>query len=71
MSFRFGSVISGAIQSKLFAKRENKGGARGSSANKRQLRGSFSFMGGMQVKQHMMFLNPDPMCWLYCELSSS
>ncbi|XP_027154133.1 protoporphyrinogen oxidase, mitochondrial isoform X3 [Coffea eugenioides] len=46
---RFGSVIYGAIQSKLSAKRENKGGTRSSPANKRRQRGSFSFLGGMQT----------------------
>ncbi|CDP16674.1 unnamed protein product [Coffea canephora] len=46
---RFGSVIYGAIQSKLSAKRENKGGTRSSPANKRRQRESFSFLGGMQT----------------------
>ncbi|KAL3526306.1 hypothetical protein ACH5RR_010962 [Cinchona calisaya] len=45
---RFGSVISGAIQSKLSTKRESKGGRAG-SANKKPQRGSFSFLGGMQT----------------------
>ncbi|KAL0344113.1 UNVERIFIED_CONTAM: Protoporphyrinogen oxidase, mitochondrial [Sesamum angustifolium] len=42
---RFGSIISGAIQSKLSAK---KGTTGKSSAKKKQNHGSFSFLGGMQ-----------------------
>ncbi|KAL0377313.1 UNVERIFIED_CONTAM: Protoporphyrinogen oxidase, mitochondrial [Sesamum radiatum] len=42
---RFGSIISGAIQSKLSAK---KGTTGDSSAKKKQNHGSFSFLGGMQ-----------------------
>ncbi|XP_051121045.1 protoporphyrinogen oxidase, mitochondrial isoform X2 [Andrographis paniculata] len=45
---RFGSVITGAIQSKLSSKKENKGGM-GSSSQKKRSRGSFSFLGGMQT----------------------
>lgn len=46
--FRFGSVIVGAIKSKS-ARREKRGETKGSSAAKRRQRGSFSFLGGMQV----------------------
>ncbi|CAK9145481.1 unnamed protein product [Ilex paraguariensis] len=45
---RFGSIISGAFQSKLTAKREKSGGKK-DSTNKKQQRGSFSFLGGMQT----------------------
>nr|GMC46283.1 protoporphyrinogen oxidase, mitochondrial [Ipomoea batatas] len=44
---RFGSVIFGAIQSKISAKKKNQGQV-GASKNKAR-RGSFSFIGGMQV----------------------
>lgn len=46
---RFGSVIAGAIQSKLFAKRDKGVERKGSSERRRHQRGSFSFVGGMQV----------------------
>ncbi|CAA2954018.1 protoporphyrinogen oxidase, mitochondrial [Olea europaea subsp. europaea] len=46
---RFGSIISGAILSKLSAKKGTPEGSKGSSANKRHRRGSFSFFGGMQT----------------------
>ena len=46
--FRYGSIISGAIQSKLSAKKDTSGGV-DSSAKKKQKHGSFSFLGGMQV----------------------
>ncbi|KAJ0053057.1 hypothetical protein Pint_02956 [Pistacia integerrima] len=46
---RYGSVIAGAIQSKLSAKREKGVETKGSSERKRSPRGSFSFVGGMQV----------------------
>lgn len=46
--FRFGSIISGAIQSKFSAKKDTSG-QMDSSAKKKQKRGSFSFLGGMQV----------------------
>ncbi|XP_057766924.1 protoporphyrinogen oxidase, mitochondrial [Salvia miltiorrhiza] len=45
---RFGSIISGAIQSKLSAKKDTSGGM-DSSAKKKQKHGSFSFLGGMQT----------------------
>ncbi|NP_001413364.1 protoporphyrinogen oxidase 2 [Spinacia oleracea] len=45
---RFGSVISGFIQSKLSSKKE-KGGEKQSSNKKPRVRGSFSFQGGMQT----------------------
>lgn len=47
--FRFGSIISGAIQSKLSAKKGTTTGIEDSSAKKKHKRGSFSFLGGMQV----------------------
>ncbi|TXG54826.1 hypothetical protein EZV62_020082 [Acer yangbiense] len=46
---RFGSIISGAIKSKLSAKNEKRGETNGSTEKKRRQRGSFSFIGGMQV----------------------
>ncbi|KAL2523233.1 Protoporphyrinogen oxidase 2 [Forsythia ovata] len=46
---RFGSIISGAILSKLSAKKGTPEGSKGSSANKKHRRGSFSFIGGMQT----------------------
>ncbi|XP_044504047.1 protoporphyrinogen oxidase, mitochondrial isoform X1 [Mangifera indica] len=46
---RFGSVIAGAIQSKLFAKRDKGVERKGSSERRRHQRGSFSFVGGMQT----------------------
>ncbi|GAB4848011.1 Acyl-coenzyme A oxidase 2 [Ancistrocladus abbreviatus] len=45
---RFGSIIVGAIQSKLLSKRE-KSGAEEHSSGKKNQRGSFSFQGGMQT----------------------
>ncbi|XP_047945921.1 protoporphyrinogen oxidase, mitochondrial isoform X1 [Salvia hispanica] len=45
---RYGSIISGAIQSKLSAKKDTSGGV-DSSAKKKQKHGSFSFLGGMQT----------------------
>lgn len=46
---RFGSVIVGAIRSKLSPKKEKKQGPPMTSINKKRQRGSFSFLGGMQV----------------------
>ncbi|PHT49494.1 Protoporphyrinogen oxidase, mitochondrial [Capsicum baccatum] len=46
---RFGSVIVGAIRSKLSPKKEKKQGPPKSSVNKKRQRGSFSFLGGMQT----------------------
>ncbi|KAJ7974776.1 Protoporphyrinogen oxidase [Quillaja saponaria] len=46
---RFGSIISGAVQSKLFTKREKTGEIRGALQKKKHQRGSFSFQGGMQT----------------------
>ncbi|KAI5651115.1 hypothetical protein M9H77_37120 [Catharanthus roseus] len=51
---RFGSIISGAIQSK-FSKRDNTGESKSSSVKKKHQRGSFSFLGGMQIL-------PDSLC---------
>ncbi|KAG6382951.1 hypothetical protein SASPL_157320 [Salvia splendens] len=47
VELRYGSIISGAIQSKLSAKKDTSGGI-DSSAQKKQKHGSFSFLGGMQ-----------------------
>ncbi|KAK4483209.1 hypothetical protein RD792_010389 [Penstemon davidsonii] len=46
---KFGSIISGAIQSKLSAKKGAAPRMKDSSANKKNKRGSFSFLGGMQT----------------------
>ncbi|KAG5527069.1 hypothetical protein RHGRI_028108 [Rhododendron griersonianum] len=46
---RFGSIISGAIQSKLFTKKGKNGKLNSSSISKKHQRGSFSFLGGMQT----------------------
>ncbi|KAH7577219.1 hypothetical protein JRO89_XS01G0223200 [Xanthoceras sorbifolium] len=46
---RFGSVIAGAIKSKLSAKNKKGEEKKGSTEKKRSQRGSFSFLGGMQV----------------------
>lgn len=46
---RFGSIIAGAIKSKLSAKREKGGELKSSPDKKKRPRGSFSFQGGMQV----------------------
>lgn len=46
---RFGSIIAGALRAKLSAKREKNGGTKGSLETKKRQRGSFSFLGGMQV----------------------
>nr|XP_048317814.1 protoporphyrinogen oxidase, mitochondrial-like isoform X6 [Ziziphus jujuba var. spinosa] len=46
---RFGSVIAGAIQSKLSARKEKSGEKKGSLKKTKHQRGSFSFKGGMQT----------------------
>ncbi|XP_049395270.1 protoporphyrinogen oxidase, mitochondrial [Solanum stenotomum] len=46
---RFGSVIVGAIRSKLSPIKEKKQGPPKTSVNKKRQRGSFSFLGGMQT----------------------
>ncbi|RVW80271.1 Protoporphyrinogen oxidase, mitochondrial [Vitis vinifera] len=46
---RFGSIIAGAVLSKLSAKREKRGETKGSLEKKKRQRGSFSFQGGMQT----------------------
>ncbi|KAG5527072.1 hypothetical protein RHGRI_028108 [Rhododendron griersonianum] len=46
---KFGSIISGAIQSKLFTKKGKNGKLNSSSISKKHQRGSFSFLGGMQT----------------------
>ncbi|GFY87335.1 flavin containing amine oxidoreductase family [Actinidia rufa] len=45
----FGSIVSGAIQSKLSAPKGKSGAANSSTTNKKHQRGSFSFLGGMQT----------------------
>lgn len=47
--YRFGSIIVGAVRSKISAKKVEGGGMNASSKSKRRTRGSFSFLGGMQV----------------------
>ncbi|GKE01568.1 protoporphyrinogen oxidase, mitochondrial isoform X1, partial [Tanacetum coccineum] len=44
LEIRFGSVISGAVQSMM-----SRGGKKNSSGNSKRRRGSFSFLGGMQT----------------------
>ncbi|GER33283.1 protoporphyrinogen oxidase [Striga asiatica] len=57
---RFGSIIAGAIQSKLS---DRKGTSGGSSPKKKHKRGSFSFVGGMQtimeflVRSHLTYID--------------
>ncbi|PIN03859.1 Protoporphyrinogen oxidase [Handroanthus impetiginosus] len=46
---RFGSLISGAIQSKFSVKKGTASGMKDSSAKTKHKRGSFSFLGGMQT----------------------
>lgn len=46
---KFGSIISGAIQSKLSTKKGKSGKLDSSSTSKKHQRGSFSFLGGMQT----------------------
>lgn len=52
---RFGSLIVGAIRSKLSAKGKKNGGKKDSMRKKGQ-RGSFSFQGGMQVFFWVVFI---------------
>ncbi|KAF8378120.1 hypothetical protein HHK36_029457 [Tetracentron sinense] len=51
---RFGSIIVGAIRSKLSAKKEENGERGTSSGKKKRQRGSFSFQGGMQTLTDML-----------------
>lgn len=53
---RFGSIISGAIQSKLSARNEKSGETKPSSKKPKHQRGSFSFQGGMQVLSKQLSL---------------
>ncbi|CAL5191570.1 unnamed protein product [Lathyrus oleraceus] len=46
---RFGSIISGALQSSLFGKRNKTGETKDASRKNKHQRGSFSFHGGMQT----------------------
>ena len=68
ISFRFGSIIAGAIQSRLFAKREKTGGTKSSLGKKKHRRGSFSFQGGMQVLNLDTSISPHskPTFYLCC-----
>ncbi|CAK7328278.1 unnamed protein product [Dovyalis caffra] len=45
---RFGSIIAGAVKTKLSAKKEKNEEIKGSSEKKKRQHGSFSFIGGMQ-----------------------
>lgn len=45
---RFGSIIAGALQSNLFAKRNKTGETKVAQRKNKPKRGSFSFQGGMQ-----------------------
>lgn len=49
MFIRFGSIIVGAVRSKISFKKGEGQGMNASSKSKRRKRGSFSFLGGMQV----------------------
>ncbi|GLT54709.1 hypothetical protein SLA2020_278880 [Shorea laevis] len=51
---RFGSIITGMVQSKLSTKRENRGDTKGTLEKKKRQRGSFSFHGGMQMLTDML-----------------
>ncbi|KAK3410318.1 hypothetical protein EUGRSUZ_J02313 [Eucalyptus grandis] len=51
---RFGSILAGAIKSRLSAKREKKGELKSSPEKKKRQRGSFSFQGGMQTLANML-----------------
>ncbi|XP_061342951.1 protoporphyrinogen oxidase 2 isoform X2 [Gastrolobium bilobum] len=46
---RFGSIIAGALQSNLFAKKDKTGETKDALRKNKQKRGSFSFHGGMQT----------------------
>ncbi|WCJ27491.1 Protoporphyrinogen oxidase 2 [Euphorbia peplus] len=52
---RFGSIISGAVQSKLASKKDKSRETNDSSGHTKRQRGSFSFLGGMQTL-------PDKLC---------
>ncbi|KAM3761212.1 hypothetical protein ACB098_01G250900 [Castanea mollissima] len=51
---RFGSIISGLLQSKISAKRVKSGETKGTLEKKKRQRGSFSFRGGMQTLTDML-----------------
>ncbi|XP_030476902.2 protoporphyrinogen oxidase, mitochondrial isoform X1 [Syzygium oleosum] len=51
---RFGSIIAGAIKSKLSATREKGGELKSSPDKKKRPRGSFSFQGGMQTLAYVL-----------------
>lgn len=56
--FRFGSIIAGALQSNLFAKRNKTGETKVAQRKNKPKRGSFSFQGGMQVLNHCANISP-------------
>lgn len=59
-SIRYGSVITGAIRSKVSSRKEKRGDTKGSVEKGKRQRGSFSFQGGMQVSlQWHTFLSDD------------
>jgi hypothetical protein len=58
---RYGSVVVGAILSKLTAKGDPVKTRRDSSAKRRNRRVSFSFHGGMQVFLHCFFFKKNPL----------
>ncbi|XP_028771420.1 protoporphyrinogen oxidase, mitochondrial-like isoform X1 [Neltuma alba] len=77
---RFGSLIAGALQSKLFVKKEKTGGTKGALGNKKPKRGSFSFYGGMQTLTNTLSkelgkdnlkLNTEVLSLSYCHGGSS
>lgn len=63
--FRFGSIIAGALRSKLFAKRDKTGENKAALRKNKHKRGSFSFQGGMQVLSHGENITPSrkTMCY--------
>ncbi|KAG9158970.1 hypothetical protein Leryth_013340 [Lithospermum erythrorhizon] len=46
---RYGSIISGAVLSKVFGKKEGSAKIKGTGGGRKRPRGSFSFLGGMQT----------------------
>ncbi|XP_022133942.1 protoporphyrinogen oxidase, chloroplastic/mitochondrial [Momordica charantia] len=46
---RFGSILAGLVQSKLFTKKENSGARNGTAEKRKPGHGSFSFQDGMQT----------------------
>ncbi|KAI4348292.1 hypothetical protein L6164_009028 [Bauhinia variegata] len=77
---RFGSIISGALQSVFSAKREKTEGNKGKLEKKKHKRGSFSFQGGMQtltdtlckeIGEDALKLNAKVLSLSYCPGNSS